>query len=436
MDAVLANILATRSSHLTNELSNNGGTWCVSIIEKLKSYSSSGTLPWNAVSVDANSLLKFAWEKLHLGYWKDVAMIWRELYSFAAICYAVANAVEGKANDAVRALDMGILMGSPTYLVEIQQLIHLITSTEEFKLSRSKRKREAASTGHTKKQATEDAVILMQVDPKHQIPILESPPSLTTFFREYMVKQRPVIIRGFVSQWPAVAEPSRKWSGLDYLRAVAGFRLVPVEVGSKYTEREWSQTLMPLEEFIDTFISKLQAPSKVEWIDQPGYVAQTTLFDQIPQLAKDIVVPDYTVLKHPSHLGGDSDDHQDESVKINAWFGPAGTVSPIHHDPYDNLFCQVVGSKYVRLYDSCLQQEMYPYSREESVLDNTSQVDLDTYLTSKDETALQPFPLFRSAGYQEAVVQEGDMLYIPPRWWHFVKSLSTSFSVSFWWGSS
>ena len=31
------------------------------------------------------------------------------------------------------------------------------------------------------------------------------------------------------------------------------------------------------------------------------------------------------------------------------------------------------------------------------------------------------------------VLQPGEMLYIPPRWWHYVKSLSVSFSVSFWW---
>ena len=37
-------------------------------------------------------------------------------------------------------------------------------------------------------------------------------------------------------------------------------------------------------------------------------------------------------------------------LKVNAWFGPKGTVSPAHHDPYDNLLAQVVGFKYVRLF--------------------------------------------------------------------------------------
>ena len=43
------------------------------------------------------------------------------------------------------------------------------------------------------------------------------------------------------------------------------------------------------------------------------------------------------------------------------------------------------------------------------------------------------FPLFSKACWMECVLEPGQMLYIPPKCWHFVKSLDTSFSVSFWW---
>ena len=35
--------------------------------------------------------------------------------------------------------------------------------------------------------------------------------------------------------------------------------------------------------------------------------------------------------------------------------------------------------------------------------------------------------------YWECVLGPGDTLVIPIGWWHYVRSLSISFSVSFWW---
>ncbi len=43
-------------------------------------------------------------------------------------------------------------------------------------------------------------------------------------------------------------------SSLEYLKEVAGPRTVPVELGSRYTDEEWSQKLMTVAEFIDEYI--------------------------------------------------------------------------------------------------------------------------------------------------------------------------------------
>jgi lysine-specific demethylase 8 len=147
--------------------------------------------------------------------------------------------------------------------------------------------------------------------------------------------------------------------------------------------------------------------------EETGYLAQTQLFEQIPDLKKDIIIPDYCNL-------GDFD----EPI-VNAWFGPKGTVSSLHHDRYHNLLSQVVGEKYIRIYHPNQSNLLYPNSSNK-LLFNTSQVDVES-------PNLEEFPSFSKASYVECILKENEMLYIPPFFWHYVRSLATSFSVSFWW---
>ena len=49
------------------------------------------------------------------------------------------------------------------------------------------------------------------------------------------------------------------------------------------------------------------------------------------------------------------------------------------------------------------------------------------------ETAdLATFPLLAKAQYTEAVLKPGDSLYMPAGTWHYMRSLSASMSVNFW----
>lgn len=199
------------------------------------------------------------------------------------------------------------------------------------------------------------------------------------------------------------------WQDIDYLNKIAGSRTVPIEIGSRYTEEDWSQSLITFSEFLQSHIIK--ATQNV------GYLAQHQLFDQIPELQNDIVIPDYCSFS-------DKEDVEVEPPDINAWFGPAGTVSPLHFDIKNNLLCQVFGYKRIFLYNPSDTINLYPYDTK--LLDNTAQVD-----------PLKPdyikWPDFKKAKGFMCYLGPGEMLYIPPKWWHHVTALTTSFSVSFWW---
>ncbi len=63
---------------------------------------------------------------------------------------------------------------------------------------------------------------------------------------------------------------------------MAGPRTVPVELGSKYTDHEWSQKLMTVSEFIDEHIVGVAAKESCD--RSKAYLAQHRLFDQVINL--------------------------------------------------------------------------------------------------------------------------------------------------------
>ena len=50
-----------------------------------------------------------------------------------------------------------------------------------------------------------------------------------------------------------------------------------------------------------------------------------------------------------------------------------------------------------------------------------------------EDADIEKWPQLSSLPFKDHIMLPGEMLYIPPRHWHFVKALDISFSVSFWW---
>lgn len=59
----------------------------------------------------AEAVREMAWEQLHSGPWHSVLPVWRDAYSMACLQVAKCCYENGEFKEALRALDMGIIMG-------------------------------------------------------------------------------------------------------------------------------------------------------------------------------------------------------------------------------------------------------------------------------------------------------------------------------------
>jgi lysine-specific demethylase 8 len=371
----------------------------------------------------ADQLLQQIWIRLHAaGDMRSNDLQTRYCYAIASISKAIILLRQSPQIDhtdlmtsALQCLDMALIM-SPQHDSAVSQ---------------------AASQIHNQLPApTLDPHPLREADLilpviRKQIPI-EYDLDLIRFEMDYFKKRKPVVIRNALSHWPALDQSSdRKWS-VEYLNRVAGHRTVPVEIGKKYTDQNWSQQLMSLNKFINKYVINEQSSSESA---QKGYLAQYDLFRQIPELRKDISIPDFCSICAEEETDSDQTDERNSAaaadvvVETNVWFGPSGTVSPLHFDPQDNILVQVNGYKYIRIYGKETPSHVICPHGPESLLKNTSQVDVEHV----DQNKFPAFAQYASDFMAETILQEGDALFIPCQTWHFVKSLTTSCSVSFWW---
>lgn len=357
---------------------------------------------WNEAAALWPGARSSFWDLIHdsSSSWRDVPTHYRATYAMASYYHALCLFhADDKNEEIVRILDLGLMIDDGTRRT---LLLDLVRRFEE----------------NGGDQVTCENISLPPPPPTTtrncsgtlSMTVLVSP-SLETFRTEHFEPSRPVRILDALA-WPAL----QKWTNLGYLKQVAGHRTVPVELGRHYLDDRWTEELMPLSKFIDRHILLKKEDGGAT--RRRGYLAQHALFDQIPKLRRDISLPDYCALSVA--------DEERTEPRLNAWFGPGDTVSPLHHDRYHNLLCQVFGVKYVRLYSPDQTARLYP--RTGDPLHSISSLVVD--INHVDDAS---FPLFKDAPYTDCFLKPGDMLYIPPHTWHYVEACETSFSVSVWW---
>ena len=221
-------------------------------------------------------------------------------------------------------------------------------------------------------------------------------------FRDrYYAANRPVIIQGLMSEWKAMA----RWTP-DYLKKVAGDWVVEVMTGrdaDPHYEINGSKhrTELRFAHYIDMVYSG-KITNDYYMVANNGFFRRS----EAQRLLEDFAA-------FPQYL-----DPTRSAQQCFLWFGPAGTVTPLHHDTSNILMAQVVGRKRHRVIPASEWQYVYNSNGVFSDVD-CERPDLDRY------------PKFRGATVIDVVLEPGEVLFMPVGWWHHVRALEVGMTVSF-----
>ncbi len=225
-------------------------------------------------------------------------------------------------------------------------------------------------------------------------------PPFAAFLREHYARNRPGWFGGAVEHWPA-----RRWTPASLQER---FGEVPVEVQAgragdpRYEERSHRHKERMA---LGDFLSAVQGgPSNDLYMTaNNGAVngeALAPLFDDVGPLGDG-----YLDLARVREQGF-------------VWIGPAGVVTPLHHDLTNNLMVQLFGRKRVRLVPALevarVANHHHVYSRVDPL--------------APDHAAC---PDWGRATVLDVILEPGDVLFIPVGWWHHVVGVDVTIGLSF-----
>ena len=100
------------------------------------------------------------------------------------------------------------------------------------------------------------------------------------------------------------------------------------------------------------------------------------------------------------------------------WFGPKGTITPLHHDPTNLFMAQVSGRKRWKAISPFQTHLLYNH------VGVFSEVDVESPDYAKH-------PLYQQVHVTEFELNPGEVIFMPVGWWHHVRSLDICISMSF-----
>jgi len=221
--------------------------------------------------------------------------------------------------------------------------------------------------------------------------------SKADFEKNYLKTRKPLIIKNMSKSWPAY----NKWT-LDYMKSVVGDRTVPLYDSAK------ADPAKP----INAAATEMKFADYIDLIKETPTDLRIFLFDPIKQAPK--LLEDYRAPK--DLMGGFLDSYP------NMFFGGKGSVTFLHYDiDLAHIFhTHFNGRKHVILFENKWKDRLYqiPYAT----------YALEDYDVEKPD--FNRFPALKGVKGIEAYLEHGDTLFMPTGYWHWMKYLDGSFSIS------
>lgn len=217
------------------------------------------------------------------------------------------------------------------------------------------------------------------------------------FFEKYLKPRRPVVIKNMAKKWPAY----QKWT-MEYMKEVVGDVEVPLYDSSK------ADPSAP----INASAAQMKFGDYIDLIQREPTDLRIFLFDPIkyaPKLLEDYISP-------KELMGGFLDKYP------NMFFGGKGSVTFLHFDiDMAHIFhTHFNGRKHVLLFDYKWRERLYQIPYATYALE-------DYDIENPDFTK---FPALDGVEGIECFLEHGDTLFMPTGWWHWMKYLDGSFSIS------
>lgn len=241
--------------------------------------------------------------------------------------------------------------------------------------------------------------------------------SYEEFASQYLYPLKPVIVTDVLQKWPAMTRWTPEFFKEEFGEMKFQLNEDPgQDAGYKGNEQGVEYTMA-------RFIDRVMASTDE---DPAPYFRNRVLYDMFPTLKADIQplpeyffpnwLPERYAVRYVTEV-------LNRGAAIELFIGGRGGSFPVLH--YDGAGChaflmQLYGRKEYTVFPPDQEEFLYPSPDRENL----------SSIRDIEHPDLEKFPLFEKAVPTKFYLEPGELLFVPSHWWHTVKILTPSITLS------